>query len=408
MVDVKKFKNISFKARNDCVVCGRKSSEAVIAWPKLPLTEFYVPYPIKERLGFVDQRFHLCPYCGHGQLGNVVDQNLLYGQGYWTRTSSSPSASQAVNVFYDFIKKILKGKTVKTVVEIGCNDTYLLQKFNDGRKKLYGIDPIWKNKKKKDFNIGINVIGSFFEEINLTEMIPGIDVILCSHTLEHMEDPKKVLSKLLESADPKTMFFFQFPGLEQLLQDARFDQIFHQHLNYFSLKSFCCLLDVVGAELVDSRVNAYHWGARMVAFRKKRTTFLNQKRFCTNITPWSRHKVLCQYAIFRSNMEATQKRLKALSHKRLLGYGAAQMLPVLDYHLGGLDCLEAIVDDDVRKKGLCYVNVPVVIKHPSDIHDMKKAVVLVTAINSLKPLRMIIARLIKEEIEEIIIPVNAI
>jgi len=46
-------------------------------------------------------------------------------------------------------------------------------------------------------------------------------------------------------------------------------------------------------------------------------------------------------------MAATRGVLAPLPGVDVLGYGAAQMLPVLDYHLGGdLRRLAAVLDDD--------------------------------------------------------------
>ena len=65
------------------------------------------------------------------------------------------------------------------------------------------------------------------------------------------------------------MLFFQFPGLELLVEKARYDQIHHQHINYFSIKSVCYMLEEAGAEIIDYKFNPFHWGAIMIAFKKK-------------------------------------------------------------------------------------------------------------------------------------------
>jgi hypothetical protein len=83
--------------------------------PKFPLTEIYVDRRINDNLGFIDQEFHLCERCGHGQIANVVDQNILYGNNYKTRTSTSSSATSAMDIFLDFVNVSLKNRTVKSI-----------------------------------------------------------------------------------------------------------------------------------------------------------------------------------------------------------------------------------------------------------------------------------------------------
>ena len=89
MTNLDKFREIHYKQRLHCMVCGTKSSRPVMDLPEFPLTEIYVEKKVSERIGFVDQAFHLCNRCGHGQISNVIEQEVLYGDSYATRTSTS-------------------------------------------------------------------------------------------------------------------------------------------------------------------------------------------------------------------------------------------------------------------------------------------------------------------------------
>ncbi len=169
----------------------------------------------------------------------------------------------------DFINNIIGNRHLGTIFEVGCNDLYALQKLKNKADKLYGIDPIFKNRKIDIKEKNIKVIGDFIENIDLKSLGLKMDVVLSSHTLEHIDNPKVMIKNLIDISSNDTLLFFQFPGLESLVNDAHFDQIFHQHLNYFSLKSVLYMLEDIEAELIDYKVNPYHWGALMIAFRKK-------------------------------------------------------------------------------------------------------------------------------------------
>ncbi|MFC1559509.1 methyltransferase domain-containing protein [Candidatus Margulisiibacteriota bacterium] len=404
------FKNISLKKRNNCLVCGTKHSSPVFKMPKFPLTEIYVEQKVSEKLGFIDQEFHLCTKCGHGQLANVVDPEVLYGSCYKTRTEGT-TAVPAVDTFLDFVNDILDKngiKTVETIFEIGCNDVYTLKKMKKRAKVLYGVDPILKGKESTINDDKIKVIGDFFENVDVKGLGLKMGVVLSSHTLEHIEDPKKVVKNMIDNSSFDTLLFFQFPALEELVHDAHFDHVFHQHLNYFSLQSVLYMLDDIGAELVDFKINPMHWSAMMIAFRKKKKgADLNDKfKDMARTRSVSKDYVEKQYQVFKGCMDITAKRIDALKDRVVYGFGAALMLPILDYYTGKLSSLKFIIDDDPDKKDLYYLNVPVQIKPLSQVKDIKGSVFLVTAINSLKAVRAITKKLIEQEVEKIILPVN--
>lgn len=408
VIDIEEYKNIPFKTRKSCMICDRKIAAPVIKLPKFPLTEVYVDRRIDNNAGFVDQEFHLCERCGHGQIANIIDQNILYGSCYKTRTSTSHSAALAVDIFLDFINGILKNRTVKSIFEIGCNDLYALEKLRNKADVLYGVDPMLKGLENSYKDEKIKIIGDFFENVDVKGLGFKMDVVISSHTLEHVEEPKELIHSLLVSSSNNTTFFFQFPGLETLINDAHFDQIFHQHLNYFSLQSVLYLLDEVGAELLDFKVNPYHWGALMIAFRKKAPGSNLNRNFENKAQKISSSLVNTQYDAFKENIDLTARRIDSFGGRTIYGYGAALMLPVLEYYIKRLSNLKYIIDEDTSKKDLYYLNLPVQIKMLNQIKNIESSVVLITAINSMQSFRAIMKKMIQLNVEKIIIPVNLV
>jgi cyclopropane-fatty-acyl-phospholipid synthase len=409
-IDLAKFRDIPFIKRTHCVLCGEKFAEPVISFPDFPLTEIYVAEKATEKLAVVDQAFCLCDNCGHAQLANVIAPEILYGDNYVTRTSSSRSASEAIDVFLRFVEPRISDKRLNTIVEIGCNDLYMLKRLRNRADRLYGIDPIWKGREQNANDDRIDVIGDFIENIDLGALDIKPDVLLCSHTLEHIENPKRLIQSLLDNGADKTLFFFQFPGLEPFVQTSRFDQLHHQHLNYFSLKSVVFMLEDVGAELVDFAYNHGHWGALMIAFRKKKADSPNPyHKFADSLIRITRKQVIERYKLFRDCMNVANARIASFKDAGpIYGYGAALMLPLLGYYVEELTGLRCILDDDTSKQGLYYINVPLKIVPPDSIDNLADSTVVVTAINSKQVVRAITSRLIGLNVRDIIIPINLI
>jgi hypothetical protein len=409
MNTLNQFREIKYFTRKNCIVCGNKNGMPLINLPQFPLTEIFVKQKTSEKLGFINQEFHLCQNCGQGQLKNVVDPNILYGNSYRTRTSVSVSAMWSVDVFLEFVYGIIKRKSIGTVVEIGCNDLYTLKKMKNRAQKLYGIDPIFKGRENEVKDKKIKVFGDLFENVDLGKIEGKIDLVISSHTLEHMDDPKMVIMKMLEKCSNEAILCFQFPGLESLVYDAHFDQIFHQHLNYFSVQSVIYLLNDLECELIDYKVNPYHWGSLMIAFKKRKKSLSVGKRKLQNTEPGiTSELVLKQYKLFKEILEKTALRIDSYTNRKMYGYGAAMMFPVLEYYMHSADKFQCIIDEDLGKDSLYYLDVPIQVKHISRIKDLDKSVVVVTAINSLQTIRSCINKLIKLNAEKIILPVNLI
>lgn len=403
-IDIKKYKKVPYTERKTCMICGTKISKPVIELPQFPMTEIYTPVKVKDKAALANQSFHLCPKCGHGQLGCVIDVNLQYGDrvAYNFRTSTSVTGRESADYFIGFIKKVSKGKSLGNVAEIGANDMYVLSKLEKNADKLTGIDPVLKGSEKEFTRGKMTAVGDFFENVLLSERF---DTIICKDTLEHIENPFAFTRKIVEMGDKNTLFYFNIPFLETLVQSYRFDQIFHQHLNYYSLKSIIYMLNKLGCNLVDYEINYNHWGVIMFAFKKGKDT----GKFKKDIKSFTPKEITGRYSVFKNSLNNTQAQIEVLEKdgEMVYGYGAAHMLPVLSYHLkNDFSRFGGIIDDDKNKDGLYYINLPVKIVHPSKIKDMEKLSILVTAVSAIHNTRRILSRLSDINPRRILVPLN--
>lgn len=402
-MDIKKLYYIPFLRITACSVCDHVLNKPLLSFPKFPLTEIYTSKKFTEEIALADLNFCLCPNCGHGQLTNIISPEILYGNSYHFRTSTSSTASRSNDFFLSFINNTLNQKKVKNVIEIGCSDLYLLHALKTKADKLIGIDPILKGKEQQLSDEKIKVHGDFIENINLNNYDFDQSIILSSHTLEHIQNPKAIIQNLLDRATPSTIFFFQFPCFDALLENCRFDQIFHQHLHYFSIYSISYLIEKLGGEIINSTINYQHWGSLLLAFKKQdRATGTIITKTLSKIIE---KDVLTRYTLFQQRMDSTNKYLQSLKSP-IVGYGAALMLPVLAYHLKtNFSGVEFIADDDKNKEGLFYINLQVPIKSTDAIKDPSSTTILITAIDNC---RQIIPKALALNPKRIIIPFNNI
>ena len=383
-----------------CPVCDGDATE-LIKLDDYPLTEIYQEY--QQNKFTYDTKFHqllnYCDVCDHAFLGKLLPQEFLYNpDNYRTVSSTSQGALHALENFYNFASKQFPEDT-SCIVDIGANDTSLLKKFKNLKTKLIGIDP---NIKTDDPEI--ECIKDYFENIDLPENNTERKVFLSSHTLEHIYSPKLFMEILERKSDQDDVFIFQFPSLNLLIRDYRFDQIHHQHINLFSIESFKKLIEEFGFELIAYNLDHDHYGTLMASFRKKTS------KGSINIPTeriYSIPDMQSRYKIFKKNLGATNDRINSNDTEEFYCFGASLMLPILSYYMPNLIGTKNIIDNDPSKQGLSYVNFDVEIINDSNI-DYKNTNIVVTAIATKLATRRIINKLSSFETMNIILPLHSI
>ena len=182
--------------RTTCNICSNNELVELIKMPKMPLTGLYLEKKDLEN-NLYDQGFNYCKNCGHGQLKNVIDADLIYDDSYSHRTSGSNISISGNDFFFNTIESVVKNKEFNQILEIGCNDAYLIKKLSSKAKNLIGIDPVWKDK---DFIIDnkISIKGKFINELDDTDLNVKPDLIISSHTFEHVDGIYEEFFKLVD------------------------------------------------------------------------------------------------------------------------------------------------------------------------------------------------------------------
>jgi hypothetical protein len=370
-----------------CPVCEQRMQK-VVEFKDYPLTEIYESYNEHEfgNTGFVDQGLLFCQRCSFGKLETIISKDFLYNN-YRTTTAISVGSMHAIDNFYSFVVENVRLNDIECIVDIGANDATLLTRFCDQGKQLVAIDP--NANRDVEQTHGIQVFDDFFENVDLQELRAPRKLFLSSHTLEHIEQPLGVLGKLREMMGRDDLCVFQFPSLDLLLRDARFDQVHHQHVNYFSERSIALLLGKIGFDVVKTYFDSDHYGTLMVIF--KVGSGKSNGDYGKNID---------------CNMDAVNLRVE-LSERGVVAYGAALMLPLLAYNLPALERIECIVDDDTTKAGLRFINFNKEIV-PTAQCSFKEKDVIISAISTKLALRKILEKLFRLQVENIILPLNMI
>lgn len=370
-----------------CGVCGKTSLDLLWDLPKLPLTEKYGTYDPVEQLHW-DQQLLICNGCGHVQLGMQISPEFLYTPSeYSFRTSQSGTARKGTELFFDFFKKIQGDRCFQSLLDIGGNDLFLAKMVQVVDRCV--IDPVC-TPEKDGFTDGIKVIGNFIEQVDFQREKLFPDLIFCRHVLEHIANPKELITKLFKQCRDNALFVFEIPCLENLMEANRFDAIFHQHYHYFDVVTFQRLIFEAGGEYIAHVYNRQGscGGALLIAFRsntsKKTPVEINIKV--------RKEKIIKAIVNYQKQMQLLSDQLRGF-HQNIYGYGASLMLATLAYHLRtDFSELICVLDDDLQKDCIGYQNVSVKVRYVDKCHIPPNSNFIIT---SLENTRSIFGRIMK-------------
>jgi len=366
---------------NQCAICA-SATIPVIDLPAFPLTGIFIHEPEQGRHGF-DQALRFCPGCGHAQLQHVIPPNQLYGEQYAHRSSASHLTPSSTAFILGYLDRIFPDRRFRQALEIGCNDLVLLNKLAPRCDRVTGIDPIWIGRTAPVAD-NMTVIGDYLEHVDLSARAGAPDLVISTHNLEHLVDPAVQLGRLAKCAAEDAVFVIEVPDLNAMVHNLRFDQVFHQHVHYFGLSSFCAMLERLGLHYLDHAMSWRNWGGSLVmAFTRNpaqaRPLPEDRKRLDARF-------IHDQYALFRRRMVDFRLMAEQLPGDKW-AFGAAQMLPSLAYHLqSDLSFLKGILDDCPKRTGATYPTIPLRIFRPDTVPDLADATVIITALDAVRPI----------------------
>lgn len=236
------------KIRKKCRICNFKLQK-IISFNKISLVGNFF-----KRRGDVKKfpiSLNFCKKCKHAQIAEIVNPKKLFSNYLW-QTSVSKSN---ISIFKELLSKYKKFFSKKTkLLEIASNDGSFL-KYIQKRKNclLVGVDPA-KNIFKRNKNIKfINNFFNFSLSKKILRKFGKFDLIFARNVLAHVINPNEIFKGVKELLSEKGIFIVEVPHLLPILKNLQYDNIFHEHQGFHSLKSIKDLCDRNG--LTVSNVN---------------------------------------------------------------------------------------------------------------------------------------------------------
>jgi len=354
----------------DCRSCGNTKLKRVISLGYQPLANSLLNKR-DEKCELYPLEVNYCDRCHNCQLSVAVNPKKMFSNYLYTSSTSKSFREHFVNAANKYIKDFKLNKKKSYIIDIGSNDGVALTPFkNLGFKKILGIEPA-KNLAKLANKNKIKTFNGFLEENNLKKIKKNADLILASNVFAHSDKLKEMAECMFKLLSKNGTIVIEVQYLLNTLKDLTFDNIYHEHYNYWSLTSLINFFNQCDAKIYKAERIKTHGGSIRVYIKKGKKIKIDnsvkeliklEEKF--GIKNYKKYQEFAQkvYKI-RENIRKNILKLKSKNSK-VIGYGSPAKATTALNFFGISNEIECIVEDNKLKHGkfLPGMNIPIVSK----------------------------------------------
>ena len=391
LVDDNIKRNIIVNYKFDCRCCGKTDLKRVLSLGMQPLANNLVT-KIKTKVDLYPLEMNYCSNCHNCQLSISISEKKLFNTYYYTSSTSKSFVGHFREAAKKYVRKFHLKKN-SFIVDIGSNDGIALKPFKDlGYSNILGIEPA-KNISRLANSRGIKTINTYLDLSISKKIKKKADLILASNVFAHSDNLKLMAECMFKILSSTGVAIIEVQYLVSMIKDLTFDNIYHEHYNYWTLTSLSNFFKQFNVKIIEVEKIETHGGSLRIYISKN----LNIKIHS------SVHKILREedkfgvkdyktYQIFskkvsnlRSNVIKNLNNLK--KNNRIIGYGApAKATTALNYFSIDNKIVDFIIEDNKLKhnKYIPGVNIPI---RSKDKLVLKNDLVLVLAWNFFKEIK---------------------
>ena len=265
--------------RKKCLICNSQELKRIIDLGMHPFADTFVGAGYEDKCELIyPLQCDLCQYCGQIQTSCQTDPQDRYALRDYSYTSANSAYSRSH--WQEYVRDVLSYADVSPadlIVEAGSNDGFVLKEVSDkGFSNCVGVDPsrVMAEEAKKKYGITTRV--GLFEDVahEPQSNLRNCKLIMANNVFNHSNDPVAFIKGVAEALDEDGCFVYELPYWVILLESKKFDQIYHEHVSYFTATSSYNLLRSNGLYIDKVEIVDYHGGSLRV-YAKKGTGPIN-------------------------------------------------------------------------------------------------------------------------------------
>jgi len=305
------------------------------------------------------------------QLMDTVDPAKLYNK-YWYRSGTNQTMRRQLKDIVDDVGDWVRLELGDIALDIGCNDGTLLSYYPKDAL-IVGIDPA-ENMEKEAYNICDLHSKSLFTKDVFLSLTGGqkAKVITSIAMFYDLDDPNSFVEDIRECLSDDGIWVIQLSYTPLMIAQNAFDNICHEHIEYYTLASIEYLLKQHGLKILDAKLNDTNSGSIRLVVAKSDCK-LRTPIFMQNIGEFRKESLSLYesymnmdnpntYTDFKGRIDSLRGQtidlLTKIKHDggRIIGYGASTKgNTLLQYYNITSYLMDAIAERQPQKVGLLTV-----------------------------------------------------
>jgi SAM-dependent methyltransferase len=304
-------------------------------------------------------RLMYCVDCHTSQLDYTVDKKIMFGDHTYLSGITKSLSEHFRQIAEDVDKRFGDAFKKKSVLDIGSNDGTQLKHYQHLGWEVLGVESSKTTAAIASSN-GVPTLNRFFNLECIKDINRKFSVFNAAGVFFHLEELHSVTEAIKEGLEENGVFVVQFLYMKSIMENNAFDQIYHEHLLYYTLETIQKLLTRHGLEMFDAFLSTIH-GGQMIGYVGHPGVREKSKRLEALETEESRSGCNAKdaYLEFAKRVEQIKYRdLEYLSRKRsegkrIFGMGApVKGNTLLNYFGVGPSTIECLLEKNELRRGL--------------------------------------------------------
>lgn len=371
-----------------CRLC-REPLESALRLAPIPIADAYIPADQGPRpQAYYPLELGLCPVCGGFQLLDFVDPDILYGDFRYT-TESSPGLVEHFRVYARHILERLDVRAGSLAVDIGSNDGTLLRFLKESGLRVVGVDPA-REPAQRALAAGVDTRIAYFDEAtsrSIREDSGRATIITANNTIANLADPGATFDAIRDLLAEDGVVVLEVNYLLDLFESMVFDNFYHEHYYYYSMRPLERFFGARGLEVFDvERVSTkggslrcyvqHRGGPRTVTGAVEALRELEARSGLHEIGTWREfgRKVKKMGEDLRTLLDRLVREGRSVA-----GYCASHSVTTVLHEFEIARYIPYLVDDNLAKQGTLSPGLHIPVERPGALLERKPDYVVILA-----------------------------
>ena len=353
-----------------CRSCGNSNLKRVISLGYQPLAN-NLSNKDNKKTDLYPLEMNFCENCYNCQLSVAIESKKMFSNYLYTSSTSKTFRNHFSNSAKKYIKEFKLNSKKSYIIDVGSNDGVALKPFKDLEfKDILGIEPA-KNLSLLANKNRIKTFNGFLNKESIKKIKKNADLILASNVFAQADNLKEMGECMIELLSNNGTIIIEVQYLLNTLEDLSFDNIYHEHYNYWSLTSLVNFFNQLEVKIFKAEKINTHGGSIRIYIKKgknikvdKSVNQLIKKEESFGIKDFKTYQKFGDKVFkIRENVIRNINKIKKAG-TQIIGYGApAKATTALNFYNIKKE-IDFIVEDNKLKHGkfIPGVNIPIVSK----------------------------------------------